>query len=339
MELKNLKYLTPVFLALIFSIALAAYYQTPIGADVHFHQEIADSWRRGELGMFSDVVMDMNKLPYPPLQHFLMIAIPPIFLQILMLPLAVASMSYLYWKDDKFSALLAGALVMGSYAFVDRAIQVNPQAITMILLPLALHSALRQKNDAMRQNKLLIATSTLMIWNHGLVSLACLGGIFLFLIARRHYKSLSWILLFSLPIIASQLYYLPSALQHFAGGFENLQEQQFWSNPLTFTALYQRIISLGFPIVSYLFWIKNTRQSDSNNLMLLTLFSMSVMILPWGDRFIQLSTIPLTYIIIDFIKNTGRKKRELWLYGITLAFVMFYATLWLWMMVDNFYVV
>lgn len=327
----DLKYLLPVLLAGIFTISLSVVYLQPIGQDVWFHQSIADYWRRGELGMFSPPAMTVNKMPYPPLLHWLLIAVPPLILQILFLPVAVASMMLIYWRRDKLLALLVGATVIGSYAYVDRLIQVNPQAITMILLPLALYSVIR------RQDKLLIVVSTLMIWNHGLVAIVCLGGVFLHLLIRRQWKPLLWILVFSTPILISTLYYLPAGLQHFSSKFENLQEAQFWTDPL-FTPLYQRLPALGFPLAAYLVLKKREILSDFDKINLMTLGTMALMIIPWSDRFVQFTTIPLAFLIVNWLPRTSWKKKELWQYGIVLCFLLMYATLWLWLVADLFYI-
>jgi len=52
---------------LLVSLAVSLYYLAPIGTDIHFHLAIARSWAKGELGMFSELPLRVNKMPYPPL--------------------------------------------------------------------------------------------------------------------------------------------------------------------------------------------------------------------------------------------------------------------------------
>lgn len=327
--LEHIKPWLPVTVALIVSLAIALFYRVPIGEDIHFHLKIAADWRNnGLLGWFSETAFEQNKMPYPPLLHILLLFIDPLTIQIGLLPLAVWSFSKLYTGRDR---LLAGVLVLSSYAYVDRIMQVNPQAITMILLPLAILYYIQNERHGF------IAVSSLMIWTHGIVALSCLGGLFFQMLRRRQYKTLALILLLTAPVLATTFLYLPTTLEKFTSGFENNQERQFWSNPL-FTVLYQRLLFSGF-FVAAAFCIRRRQVSDLEKTALLTLSSMALMIISWADRFVQLSTIPLAILIMENVKRRDWRGREAWTWAITFCFFFMYATLWLWLIADVYYIV
>ena len=72
MERKKLLFLSPIWLSLIFSVALAVYYMKPIGEDIWFHLQIAEAWSQGKDGMIQPFVLALNKMPYPPLLHLIL---------------------------------------------------------------------------------------------------------------------------------------------------------------------------------------------------------------------------------------------------------------------------
>lgn len=342
MKLSDSKYWLPVFLALAISCSISLRYMAPIGYDFSFHLEIARVWSRGELGMLSDLPMRVNKMPYPPLFH--LILVPSVWLNIeiefaavlqaFFYPLAVASMMWLWWKKDKMSSLVAGLLVMGSYAFFDRSIQVIPQALDMILLPLIIYYSLHG-------NRRFIPLSALLIYNHGLVSLALLGGLYVWEWRKQRIKNVAYSLLQALPIIAISAYYFLDAFSRFTGSYETLQELQFWTNPL-FSLSYLRLLFLGIPLAIYLLIAELPHRlkdlSDLEKISLLTLGSMLVLVPSWADRFLQFSTIPLTILLVETISRAKQPKRDLWLYGVLFSFIIFYATLWIWLFADIYFV-
>ena len=146
----------------------------------------------------------------------------------------------LYWKSDKTKALILGFLALGSYAFMDRVIQVQPQALDFVLLPLALSS----------NGLLFVVASVLMFWNHGYYGLFAVGGLLLYHLIRKDWKLPVSYLLLIFPMLLLLLEY-SSGIFRFTGGFENIQESQFWSNPLIFTVLYQRFLVFGYGVAAY----------------------------------------------------------------------------------------
>jgi hypothetical protein len=339
---EKLPYCIPIFLTLIVSSAIALHYKAPIGADVQFHLKIAEVWARGENGMMSTLPMTVNKLPYPPLIHWILV--PAVwlgaelayaaFVQALLLPSALAASMFIMWKKiGAEAALIGGFLMMGSFAFTDRAGQVNPQALDFILLPLAMLFCIDGRNLD-RANLGFIVTSSLMIWNHGVVGAAALGGLFVWKIWKKDFKPILASLIMSLPIIAVTLSYLPSALISMSGGFENLQEKFFWQNPVLFVLDYQRLIAVGFPLA--LLRIVRRKNDELTQVSLLSLGAMGVMILPWADRFFQYSTIPLSFIVVPSIIRNNLKIKLIAIYAITIAFCILYATMWVWLMWNQY---
>lgn len=327
------KYYLPVLFALLVSAAIGICYRYPIGADVRYHLEVAETLAGGDISYFYDAY----SFPYPPLLHLLLvpavwfgIQIPfSVVLQVALLPLVVFSVSRLF---KGFNRLLIGLVVLGSYAFVDRAMQVNPQALDFILLSFAIYYTAVEVND-----KKFVVASALMFWNHSFVALACLGGIFVMKLYRRHWKPLAWVLLLSIPVFIVSALFLPSLLPYLQlGVYENFQEQQFWANPLIFSIFYQRLPFVGFFIIAYRLISKKLSLLESTSLA--TLCSISLLIIPWADRFLQYSTIPLSIIVVSMLGRLKGQKREAAQIAVFLLFLLFYLTMWVWLLADSYFI-
>jgi hypothetical protein len=332
-----LKFWIPALLAFFFSVALALYYLQPIGADIHFHWQIAQVWALLENGFFSTVALEMNQIPYPPLLHWILV---PAFwlriktqftllLQVILFPLGVYAMMKVTQHMGRLYSLLTGILVMGSLAYIDRLFQVQPQALSMVLLPLAFY----YRKDSWK----FVLVSVAMVWNHGLIAAPLLAGLWLYRIyegsvSKKHVFSLS---LGSFPIVALSLLFLAAGLSRFIGsGFENAQEAAFWNDPL-FSLVYMRLLWLGFPLAIYkmMQWKKlGVLEKES----LVTLASMLPLIVWQADRFLQFSTIPLALLMTCHIKQAAFRQRESWFWISFIMFFLMYATLWLWLVVNGY---
>ena len=342
-RLSSLLYLSPVFAALVFTVLLTLAYDRPVGADYWFHLDIARAWARGENGWMRAVAL--NGMPYPPLFHFILV--PSVWLgqeilfgrilQVVLLPSAVASMSYFFWVwKGRVFGLLSGALVLGSYAFVDRSMQVAPQSLDMILLPLIVLFALRNRVAQF------VVLSVLLVFNHGTVSILILSGLFVYDVMKKHYRPWLYVCMGSLVVILYSSYYFLDSLALMTGRMENLQEIQFWSNPLFFILGYQRLIALGFPILAWNVYRKRVDGLGSTQLAdvaALMVFSLVPMILPWADRFVQYTTIPLTMLIVEHYARSSRREREIWKISSVLALTLMLFTLIIWVVADSYYVV
>ncbi len=159
-----------------------------------------------------------------------------------------------------------------------------------------------------------------MVWNHGFVSLAALGGTLLGHLKRHRWKTIIIFLLSTAFIIGMSIYYLSSALTIFQGETQNAQEYNFWHLPL-FTPFYLGFLIVGFPIAVYkiFLWLKKKPVSQLDKVCLASLASMAIMIPMWADRWLQYSTIPLALLMLSQISQTKGNVRKLW-YAIIVLF-------------------
>lgn len=338
---KNLGFWFPVIAAFIITFTIAMWYRYPIGVDWQFHLRIAEAWARGENGMFTELVMRINKMPYPPLQHWLLL--PAVWspdeyfatalFQMFQLPLAVFAIMFALWKidDNKYSAVFAGMLVMGSFAYLDRTLSVSPQGLNFIFLPLAMLFFVK------RRLKLATAFSTAMIYTHGVVGICLLGGIWLWALKKRQWLYIILPIILALPVILPTVPYLVTGWNRMAGGAENDQEIEFWASPLMFTVTYLRLPIIGFPLSLFLIykWRKHDEGGEVVELQkiaILTLVGMLVMFYPWADRYVQCSAIPLSMLIAPIAARS--KYRQTWFLGVYFAFLFMYVALWLWLAFD-----
>jgi energy-converting hydrogenase Eha subunit C len=319
----------PICLALILTCVITFLYGKSIGVDIIYHVNIAKEYAAGNFGG----VLDLNLLVngngiYPPVLHLLLVpsvwlGVPYQFtglLQILFLPLAIASFGYLVYKTYGVEASLFGMMiVLGSWAYVDRVLAVQPQSIDFILLPLAYYFLLNAKD-----NKLLV-TSVVGFYNHGLLNLAIFSGVLL-----KKLKQKKWIttyLIIILPLLITSLYYL---LTNQIGTTQFGIAQGFWSDPY-YLITYVRLPTLGFiaaiPLLYLL--IKKRQINPLSKLALLSLASSSFLIIFDADRYMQYATIPLTLLLVDSYLRIKDKLIRAWLFVGALGFMaLLYAVLW-----------
>lgn len=313
----------PVLLAFAITVPLTYVNGLNIGVDIFFHLKIAESWASGQLGMFSNVVMNENHFPYPPLFHFMLV--PGVWLgieslwtsvfQVALLPCAVASFMFLVYKlRGVTSAFYGGLLLLGSVAFLDRVIQPQPQALDFVLLPLAFYYCLKKLDGKF------CLVSVLMVWNHGLVSLAALGGALLAQIKRRRWKVLLVFLLGSSFILGVSAVYLYSGLGNYGARVDTNQEYLFWHDSY-FVPEYAGLLSLGFVVGGWMIYqrIKGKPLSAVSKLALLTIASTAVMIPVWADRWLQYCSIPLALLILEGAHEANWKVQLLLKAAIILA--------------------
>jgi hypothetical protein len=203
--------------------------------------------------------------------------------------------------------------------------QAQPQAIDFIFIPIAYLAALTWKN------KTYIATSALLIWNHGLVNIATLTPIFLQKLKHRKITTITIITLATLPVLIITAIYLPTALQGYSNNINTDQQNQFWNNPLDFYLNYLRLLTIGFPIAAYYLYkhLKHNKISAAAKLSLAAIACNAIMIPIWPDRWIQYSTIPLTLLIIDHYNTHNLKQKIIWQIVIPMVYTLQYASLWI----------
>lgn len=318
----------PVLLAFVFGVALALFYLKPIAADIHFHWVIAEEWANFRLGMFCDVALSVNKMPYPPLLHFLLVpgfwlnckVLWTLGLQVLFFPLAVFALMKVMEPYGRGYALVAGLVALGSFAYVDRLIQVQPQALDLVLLPLAFYYR--------GKPKLFVAVSGLLIWNHGVIAVFLLLGLWLI---RLYNKQVSWrnvlqIAVVSLPVMVPSFLMLSDGLNNFVGGYETIQETLFWTSPV-WVVCYLRL-----PIVGFVFAFLNLKKWKCLDVLeresMVSLLCMVPFVLWQADRFLQYGVVPLSFLLAFRVKPVLEAKNWL-LLAVLIFFVFMYWSLWM----------
>jgi len=301
----------------------------PLGADVHFHLDIAEVYSRGQNGMFSKTVFNVIGFPYPPIFHLLLT--PSVWLNLefawtrtlqvflgfgCYLSVIALMKSYANTKTATITALA----LLGSFGFTDGTIQARPQTLDMLLLPWALHFFLSNKNRNFGLATIVLA------WNHGV---AALSGVWTLLFCKLKQKNVKAFLATSLavsPIILLTLIYLPNALSTWGGHTETTQEILIFSNPFYMIPVYSGASLIGWVFAFYgLFrW---SRISDFSKALILSLFGLTVLIPLWADRFLQYASIPLCCLIGLYLSE-HRRLFIVFVPLVALAFILNMANLW-----------
>lgn len=323
-------------LAFTVCVAISLTYSIPIGWDIWFHLEIARVWARGQNGMFSRLPMTVNRMPYPPLFHLFLV--PSIWLnleilftrilQTMFYPLILASSMWLTWKHQgKQASIITGVLLMSCVGVFDHGFQLIPQALDLMLLPLAIH-AFVQKNKFT-----FVLVSTLMIYNHGIAAASYVGGLVLLAILEKRKVEATSVISLSLPIIVPMLVYLPPAMSRWGQLSDTLVEIAFWQNPLLLTVWYLGPLSLAIPL-AIRESLRFNKLGDFDQATIITLYSLLIMLLPWPDRFLSNTALPLAYLASSRIVKWRHRKI---LYPLLITtFIVFYSMPWVWLITRDF---
>jgi len=251
-------YLVILAFAVLLSLAMVASVvwisKAPHGTDFYYHLKFAEKYARGELALFDPQLMENNKGPYPPLFHLLLTPATALgfgvafgaFLELLLYPLAVLATLYLVFKSRGLkTAAFAAVILLGGVAFFDRTAQVTPQAVDVILAPVAALAFFTNRE------KLFLLSIAAMVYSHAPYS-------FLLLIPFAAYawlenKNKSFVakaVALSTPAALAILYFLPGYLSG-ASAVNTLQEQLIMQNPLFFMAYVSPPLFLAFVIALY----------------------------------------------------------------------------------------
>jgi hypothetical protein len=319
----------PIFLALVLTCVITFLYGKSIGVDIIYHVNVAKQYAMGNFSEVLNLNLNMNGSEiYPFFLHLLLVpsvwlGVPYQFtglLQIIFLPLAVASFGFLVYKTYGVEASLFGMMIiLGSFAYVDRVLAVQPQSIDFILLPIGYYFLLKAK-----QNKLLIIT-IIGFYNHGLLNLAMFSGVLLTKLKQK--KWITKYLLAILPLLLITIYYL---VTNRTGTAQFGADQGFWSDPY-YLITYVRLPTLGFiATIPLLYLVIKKRQINLlTKLALISLASSSFLIIFAADRYMQYATIPLTLLIIDSYLRIKDKLIRAWIFAGAFGFmILLYAVLW-----------
>lgn len=337
----NPKFLViPIALSFGLSLVISLYYPIPIGADFHFHMKITKLYRQGKLAMLEPDILKVNNLPYPPLFHFMLIlVVEPRILQALFYPLALTASTFLVWKiRGTREALYTNILLLGSTAFFDRSIQVIPQAIEIILYPLATYYFLKGRNIPF------VLVSLIMIYTHGLPALLliCPFILYCFINKREQYEGGKGVFLSIFGFIPFAAFTIPYLLQGLTlhSGIQNPQELAFLQNPAIFTLYY---LGLPLPLLFLFAFVQHSihwKITPLHKIAYYTLISLSPLLIFWPDRFFTYASMPLAFLGAKFLDSLKLKSMRAFFLIIVGFFAIYgYAEKWLWLLTNSYHVI
>lgn len=326
------KYAFPILEGFALVLAATIITPVPLGVDFFFHLEVAKVWASGGNGMFSEIVMRINRFPYPPLFHLLLVPSiwlgdPYVFGRILQVILFSGSLALVVKLvkryDGERAALFSGLLLLSNVAFVDSAIQARPQSLVILLMPVLLMAYLEDHPWPFA----LIGLA--MFHTHGLAGLSMIYSLTFKKWAKdgRWGTALTVAGILAVPLLVISIWYMGGALTTWAGATESAQERALRSEPFGFTLAYMGPLLLGFPCLIKA--LKNWRTESEYVKAISTMLLGSMVMFPiWGDRWLQYSAIPLACLGADWLSK--RKGRQLTVAYILVAFffVLYQANYW-----------
>lgn len=281
----------------------------PLGSDPYFHLNISKFYFEGNFQDAFNYITSVNMMPfYPPLYHTVMLA-PVVLsgayydglriLEMFTMPLTFTFTLYLLYKyASPKAALITGLTLLGSWSFIDGALQARPQALSMMLYPLtiiALYAC---------QKKRFILYSALSIYNHGVYAVSILLGPTLYRLKQKSWrKTVLAALIVSAPILALTGYYFGNGLEMWATlqPVENPQETLFWTNP-AWIPFYSGLTLIG---VMFLF---AKSKSELETIFKYGFVANLIMLPIWADRWLQYSAIPLACLVgLNISRWHGKK--------------------------------
>lgn len=286
----------------------------PFASDPHFHHKLATGWLNRDFPLLDDNYF-LSGSPYPPAFHITIALLSKIFFaspltimnlfQILLFPLILVSTFYLVYKNtNPYTALLSICFLLSSIGFMDRNMQVIPQAVDVLLFPVAIYFFMEKRK------KEFLITSVFLIYNHGIYSTLLIAAllIFSFKHERNRVKEFVKIGLYSIPLY---LIMSPFFLGSFspAAAINSPQKELFLKNPI-YGIFYLGYFLFITTIVSiYLYRGKERSRFET------ILFYWLIALLPlfpfFPDRFISFAVQPLAIISAvafgRFIKSDNLK--------------------------------
>lgn len=287
-------------IALTISACASIFYAKPVGADIWFHLDIVKVYLAGGNGMFAANVMAINRIPYPPLFHMLLLPSVALgvgnefarVLQTFIYPGCLLATLLLIerYGFGKTHMLVSGFALLGSFAYVDATFQIRPESLDMIFWLIFAYALLSAKG------KLTVASVVAGVYNHSFPVLAHTGGPLLW---NRNRKQILAITVISLPILIISAVYLASFTGKWFMTPASPQAASFLNNTFTFSLIYLGSLAIGIPVAVYsvLKWHSLTQLSKIS---LLTIASSLLLIPLWYDRFYQYVSIPLAILTGEF---------------------------------------
>lgn len=273
----------------------------PNGRDVWFHILVARAYFKGQNGMVSPVVMDINNLPYPPLFHLLLVpfvssvdlAIAATkILQLLFYPLGLLAIMLLVKKyTTGYTALLTGVLLVGTY-YAFSQMQVRPQSLEMVLYPLTIWATLEGKT------KTYVATMAAIFYLHSPISIAVGAGTLFYLFRKNKKDVRIWATIAVVaPIMLYQANFMFNQVfldRWITSGDTGIitETRDFWANPLFWLLNGLGIALSGLAVAGY-YVRKHAELSPFVKLMLYSFFGFFLAWPTWQMRVFQFAVIPM----------------------------------------------
>lgn len=300
-----------VYIALLafgYMIVLGMLFVYPNGRDVWFHMLVSRAWYKGMNGMVSPVVMDINKLPYPPLYHLILTpfvanvetaVIATKVLQAIFYPLSLLlSMLVIRKYEGSEVAAVFGILLTGTY-YAFGMTQARPQSLSTLMFPIAVWSLLERKNW------LFMGSIAVMFYTHSPISIALSCGLLLYGLRKNLKDPKIWATIAVVaPIVLYQASFMFSQVVYSrwvgSGDLGILAEtKQFMANPGYWLANALGFSMMGLPIILLLLgaWRK---QSEFTKLMLFSFFGFLIILPIWYQRVFQFALIPLAFFTAQF---------------------------------------
>ncbi len=290
------------------------------GEDILFHTKIAALYASGQDGMFSDLAFKVNGGPYPPLFHIMLAMLMLLgpytslfiveVMQALAYPAVLAVTAFLVYKKMNLRAAAFTTIIMvASVALFDRTAQLTPQALDMILFPLALYFFMDNKKAAY------VITMTAIIYNHGAWSFLLFGSVILYSLLykkNREYNVYAFIL--GLPMLLITLFYLPGYMS-VHDKYASYQEQYLAGNVIgyiEYTGLIVGAFILAYLIYMVVELIRKKRfpykLSALEKMASLWLLSLIPIFITISDRFASYAMPPVAILISGMMVRRLRKR-------------------------------
>jgi hypothetical protein len=219
---------------------------------------------------------------------------------------------------------------MGCLAYTDAAIQVRPQSLALVLLPLALgFYASEQKGG-------FAASMVALVYTHGIAALSMVYSLVAVKLVNRAWtKTVLVTVLLSSPIVIVSLVYAGGALSKWGGGDASAQERLFWAMPQFFIPLYSGASLAAVPLIGYVAasW---RRRSSYQKMLVLTVLGSLPMLALWPDRWLQYNTIPFALLVADMTVEAKVSEKALVIF--LALFLVYQLDYWLVTLTSGWYV-
>jgi len=182
-----------------------------------------------------------------------------------------------------------------------------------------------------KKHKTFVLTSVAIIYNHGLVATAFIGGLAILSILEKHKTQLLQIGISSLPILATSFLFLIPAMQTWGPLTDTPQERAFFANPYVFTLMFLNVLTIGFFLAVYFSLFKRKQLTQLQKISILTLLSLFIMLPLWVDRWIGYVAMPLSFLLCHYITKMNMKLKMVVAPILFGNFLFFYSMPWQWL--------